>query len=402
VKKQSFNENNDYDQNKENLFNDSSDLPKKPFEPVDYNINYEYNFNYDDIYKNPNENENNNEKLRTKNVYLKQKTDDLKEETDENKKQIDEEENYDIDLNKKEIKDEEKPKKNLENYNNYYRNLNYWHYYWHWHNYYHQLYHQHYYYHNYYNNLQQQQKEKEKEENHLNPSNKLIDNNDDFNNNNTGIINKPVVIENKKIEEKKIEKIIDNLILVTDKDRILSFTHALITFINETNVKQEEYTAIINIIKESSNGNLEIEYINMCLEILNSLGIDLNDKRKENCFPNVLMELTKKPEIIQFLLNKKYEDCRLLKEIVNNNNDNILTTADIVDFEKCVEFMNKIGSPEQLKNMTDCDLVQKAISLCDNYIELEIYLDNFIEHFEQIKKLIKKDLDKSQSSNQKN
>ena len=215
-------------------------------------------------------------------------------------------------------------------------------------------------------------------------------------------ITKLAKIFNIKIEEKKIEKIIDNLILVTDKDRILSFTHALITFINETNVKQEEYTAIINIIKESSNGNLEIEFINMCFEILNSLGIDLNDKRKENCFPNVLMELTKKPEIIKFLLNKNYEDCRLLEEIVNNNDDSLLTKADIIDFEKCVEFMNKIGSPEEIKKMADCDLVQKAISLSNNYFELEIYLNNFIEHFEQIKKLIKKELNKSESSNQKN
>ena len=44
----------------------------------------------------------------------------------------------------------------------------------------------------------------------MNPSNKLIDNNDDVNNNNSGIINKPVVIENKKIENKKVENKIDD------------------------------------------------------------------------------------------------------------------------------------------------------------------------------------------------
>ena len=128
----------------------------------------------------------------------------------------------------------------------------------------------------------------------------------------------------------------------------------------------------------------------MCLDIFNSLGIDLKDKRKKNCFTNILLKLTQKPEIIKFLLNKKYEDCRVLQEMVNNNDDNFLTTSDIIDFEKCVEFMNKIGSPEEIKNMTDSELVQKFFSLSDNYIELEIYLNNFIEHFEQIKKLIKR------------
>ncbi len=193
-----------------------------------------------------------------------------------------------------------------------------------------------------------------------------------------------------KIEDKRVEEIIDNLNLISDNERILPIAKALITFINEANVKQEEYTAIINVIIESSNGNLEIEYINMCLDIFNSLGIDLKDKRKKNCFTNILLKLTQKPEIIKFLLNKKYEDCRVLQEMVNNNDDNFLTTSDIIDFEKCVEFMNKIGSPEEIKNMTDSELVQKFFSLSDNYIELEIYLNNFIEHFEQIKKLIKR------------
>ena len=214
-------------------------------------------------------------------------------------------------------------------------------------------------------------------------------------------IKRLVKIFKSNIEEKKVEKIIDNLILMLDKDKILSISQALITFINETNVKQEEFTATINVIIESSNDNLEIEFINMCLDVLKALGIDLNDKRKENCFPNVLLKLTKKPEIIQFLLNKNYEDCRLLQEIANNNEDSFLTTADIIDFEKCVEFMNKIGNPEEIKNMIDCELIQKTISLSENYIELEIYLNNFIEHFEQIQKLIKKEFDKSESSNQK-
>ena len=73
---------------------------------------------------------------------------------------------------------------------------------------------------------------------------------------------------------------------------ILSCASNLITFIKETNVIQEEYTATINVIIESSNENLEIEFINMCLDVLKALGIDLNDKRKENCFPNVLLKLT--------------------------------------------------------------------------------------------------------------
>ena len=193
-----------------------------------------------------------------------------------------------------------------------------------------------------------------------------------------------------KIEEKKVEKIIDKLILSLERDKNISIAQALITFINEANVIKEEYTDAIKAIIQSYSENLELEHINMCLDLFKTLGIDPNDKRKDNCFPNILLNLAKKPEIIQFLMNRKNEDIKLLKEIENSNSNKLLTTKDIFDFEKCVEFMKKIKNPEETINMTDFDLVQKTISLSEKYFELEIYLDNFIEHFEQIKNLLTK------------
>ena len=192
------------------------------------------------------------------------------------------------------------------------------------------------------------------------------------------------------IEEKEIEKIIDKLILLKDRDKILSIARALIIFIKKTNVEEEEYTGIINGIIESINEELERECINMGLDLLKTLGVDLNDKRKENYFPNVLLKMTQKPEIIEFLINRNNKDIKLFKEIENNNDNKLLTKKDIIGFEKCVEFMNKIVSPEGEKNITDNDLVHKAISLSENNFELEIYLNNFIEHFEQIKEFINK------------
>ena len=192
------------------------------------------------------------------------------------------------------------------------------------------------------------------------------------------------------IEEKKIEKIIDKLILLKDRDKIISISQALVTFINETNVKKEEYTGTINAIIESFNEELDRECINMGFDLLKALGVDLNDKSEENYFPNILLRLAKKPEIIKFLMNIKLEDIKLLHEIEINDDNNSLIKKDIIDFEKCVEFMNKIGSPEETINMTDYDLIHKAKSLTENYFELEAYLIYFIEHFKQIKELINK------------
>ena len=128
----------------------------------------------------------------------------------------------------------------------------------------------------------------------------------------------------------------------------------------------------------------------MGFDLLKALGVDLNDKSEENYFPNILLRLAKKPEIIKFLMNIKLEDIKLLHEIEINDDNNSLIKKDIIDFEKCVEFMNKIGSPEETINMTDYDLIHKAKSLTENYFELEAYLIYFIEHFKQIKELINK------------
>ena len=201
------------------------------------------------------------------------------------------------------------------------------------------------------------------------------------------------------IEEKKIKKIIDKLILLKDRDKIISISQALITFINETNVIKEEYTGTIDGIIESLYEEFERECINMGFELLKALGVDLNDKREEYYFPNILLQLTQNPAIIQFLMNRKLEDIKLLQEIESKKDNNSLTKKDIIDFQKCVEFMNKIGSPEETINMTDYDLVHKTISLTEKNFELEVYLKNFIEHFEKIKELINKKEIKSINKN---
>ena len=128
----------------------------------------------------------------------------------------------------------------------------------------------------------------------------------------------------------------------------------------------------------------------MSFDLLKAFGVDLNDKNEENYFPKIL---------IQFLMNRKLEDIKLLKEIEINNDNNSLIEKDIICFEKCIKFMNKIGGPKETINMTDYDLVHKAISLTQNYFELEEYLKNFIEHFKQIKELINKNEIKSINNN---
>ena len=61
---------------------------------------------------------------------------------------------------------------------------------------------------------------------------------------------------------------------------------------------------------------------------------------------------------------KSLAECALLHEIVNNSdNDSFLTSADIINLEKCVMFMKNLGSSSELKKITDYDLIIKAVKL---------------------------------------
>ena len=207
------------------------------------------------------------------------------------------------------------------------------------------------------------------------------------------------LIEIFKINNFNKDILIDHLILLLKKDNILNLSKSLKTLIEEAGVKREQFYNSIGTVISLSEKSIGKDFTNMCIDILKCLGIDLTDK--DNHFSNILLKLNKNKGIVKFLVEKDIDDCRLLQEIANNNDDSLLTAADISDLEKCIEFMNSIGNINQLKEMTDYKFVQKAINLCKNNKSLELYFNNFIDHFGQINDLYKQGFDKSEASKQK-
>ena len=135
----------------------------------------------------------------------------------------------------------------------------------------------------------------------------------------------------------------------------------------------------------------------MSVEILEALGLDL--KNEDNYFINILLRLNKKPEVIKFLIGKTVEECGLLYDTLDNNE--FLKISDIIDLEKCVEYMNSLGNDDELKQMKDYELIEKAKSSNIMSQNLEINFKNFINHFDDIKEIIKEKFDKSEASRQK-
>jgi len=80
------------------------------------------------------------------------------------------------------------------------------------------------------------------------------------------------------------------------------------------------------------------------------------------------------------------EECEKLYETLNNNYS--LKIADIVDFEKCVQYINSLGKADEIKKMKDYELIEKAKSSKLLNKNLVINFNNFINHYDNIKEMI--------------
>jgi len=204
-------------------------------------------------------------------------------------------------------------------------------------------------------------------------------------------------ILNIKDPEISIDEIAKTFSLFCKRDNVRKVAEAVKNFIDQTEVIQREYTGTIKSIIEFKENIFNKEFLIMSIEILEALGLDLDNE--DNYFINILLLLNQKPEVIKFLLGKTVEECGLLYDTLDNND--FLKISDIIDLEKCVEYMNSLGNKDEFKQMKDYELIEKAkLSnlMCKN---LQINFKNFIEHFDDIKEIIKEKFDKSEASRQR-
>ena len=205
-----------------------------------------------------------------------------------------------------------------------------------------------------------------------------------------------------KMDNIQIEELTNKYVLLSYKENIINIVKAMKVFIKQIGAKETEYSTNLNTIIFYCENNNDIEIINFFLDLLHKMGINLKDRN--NKFPNILTALEKIPESIDFLLSKKVEDCGILHGIVNDGNgDSFLTSADIIHFEKCVSFMKNLGNIEELKKMSDYELIIKTK---DIYNKLEdknsdLYFINFVDNYQRIKELLNQEFNKSEALRQK-
>ena len=223
-------------------------------------------------------------------------------------------------------------------------------------------------------------------------------------------INILIKIFDKQIDNVKYNKddIINCFIILSRKEDVYNIAIAILLFIETIGAKKSKFSEVVKdiILKlEDKNSNNE-KIIKRAIDDLKSNSVDIeilyDDNFNKDNYLNMLLKLRDQPDAIIFLLNKDIEFCRNLQELVGEMDDGFLNANDILEFEKCVDFISRIGNEETIKNKTDIETITSFQREVNNYKNIELFFIKYINNYSEIKNLVSYRLNKSEASKKKN
>ena len=185
-------------------------------------------------------------------------------------------------------------------------------------------------------------------------------------------------------------KIINNLAILFQKEEVLNVSNSLKIFIEKTRAIQTDFYKMINTIISNIYKKRDIYIIKQSMDELEHYGILSFENNINNSYIEILKKFREQPDSIDFLLNTTIEDCRNLQDFNRDNDDEFLTPNDILDFEKCIEFMRKLGTKKDMKNITDKDLLIKFqdLVLDNDNNKIELLFEKYINNYGELKELM--------------
>ena len=218
-------------------------------------------------------------------------------------------------------------------------------------------------------------------------------------------INKLLDLFGKQITDIEKNIIIEGLMALAKKDDIIIVSKAISVFIERANLDKGTLWDLLKEIIDNEKALIEPQKIEQYIVSLKNHNIDINTLYDNNegvdNYLNILLNLRKLPDAIDFLMGKGDEDCRRLEENAGNNDTGFLNISDIKDFEKCVLFKNKLGNKGNIKNMLDDDFIilfQKEVKKSK---DIELYFSKYINNFSELKNLFDLNFDKSSTAKNK-
>jgi len=164
-------------------------------------------------------------------------------------------------------------------------------------------------------------------------------------------IDELIKIFEEKIGSKTFDKkqMILKMKMLSKRDDIIDAANSIKTFIENMEASQGYfYKSISNIITTLEKSYNETDINDAKKLLLEEVGINIDilyDKEYEknhNNYINILKMLMENSGSIKFLKNKQLVDIQTLKEFIGEEESGRLTINDIIDFEKCVEFMDAL------------------------------------------------------------
>ena len=136
------------------------------------------------------------------------------------------------------------------------------------------------------------------------------------------ICNKLILLNNKKNTTKLLK---NNIMLLTD-------------------FKLKEYIILNNIkeILQKLQNQPSLIIISESYEDLNKLNLKIFDPTIKFRFSAIINEMYDKPELMEFIIDKKYEDIQQMSEFIDDIEDLYITLADIGKLESCLTFVQDI------------------------------------------------------------
>ena len=179
--------------------------------------------------------------------------------------------------------------------------------------------------------------------------------------------------------QNNFDEIYENLLLISQKEYIFNVAHAIINFIEKLQIQKTNFSNDIKQIINILIYNKDINNIKKSKEILFQYGIDINNKN--NAFIDILLKLKQQPDSCILLSTTTIQDCRNLQELSLEIEDNFVTVNDILDMEKCIEFL---GQSKDLKKQNDIDVINSLSKKASNNKDISIYFEKFVNNYSQI------------------
>ena len=189
-------------------------------------------------------------------------------------------------------------------------------------------------------------------------------------------------------EDVDLNKIYEELLLLSQKEQIFNISVSIITFLSGIKIKSTKLTSELKKIIKNLKEKEKTEIIRESKEKLEEFGININydAANSDSKYLIILTELNKNKECIEFLFGTSLEDCGKLKELSLESDNNIVSTNDILDMEKCIEFLLDF---KQLKNneKTDIEIINLLKEKVLKKEKIILYFKKYVVNFAQIKTL---------------